>query len=419
MRKMLSWTAAVLAAGIFAALPAYSGSQPIIQQVTQTTLCENFQPMISGDGKKIVFLADCEIIPGSNADRNYEVFLYDIENRSFVQITETAAPKASNTPSINQDGSLVAFRSTGDLVPGKNKDGNPEIFVYAAKSKTLKQITRTAPPAVNSGPSLSGDGKRIVFFSTAEFSEGENPGRKMQAVLYESKSGRFKQLTHAPAAPAPTGIPGLPVSGVSLSWDGTKAIIVSSLDLAKGKNPDGAMQFFLYHTKTGSVDQVTHNTGRSEPGHSHGVPSLSEDGSKIAYLSTADSDHARHGEGNQAVFLLDTASGSATQIAEAEKCQIQNVAMNGKGTLLSFAATCDFTGGNKDPGSPNMEVFVYDVEKKSFLQLTHTLRDFNHTPSVDRNGSRIAFGSDRDIHRGKNLDENSEIFLATLPRMKP
>jgi Tol biopolymer transport system component len=112
--------------------------------------------------------------------------------------------------------------------------------------------------------------------------------------------------------------------------------------------------------------------------------------------------------------VLDTATGETTRLLSAGNCRIDDPSVNGDATVVVFASTCDFVGTNQDRGQPNLEVFVYRSATGSVTQLTHTIRDFNHTPSVDRSGRRIAFGSDRDIHRGGNLDENSEIFLAVL-----
>lgn len=387
----------------------------VIHQITVTTLCENFQPTISGDGKRIVFLSDCEIIPGSNTDMNYEIFLFDTETKRFLQITDTTGQK-NNQPTINEDGTRVAFGSSADLIPGQNTNGNPEIFLYDTRIKVLTQLTHTRPPAVNSGPSLSGDGDKVIFLSSADLIKRENPEGKTEVFLFEKKTGRFTQLTHTPSSSSTgKGTPQVVNLSAVVSRNGTKVVIASTADLIPGENKDGSSQLFLYNLTMKTIAQLTRTKGKIGQGHQHGPPAVSDNGSRIFFLSAADLAHEDHREGRPAIFLLETSTMTLTSVIETTGCQLHSPSINGDGTKITFASTCDFIGENNDPGGANMEIFLYDTTTKTITQLTHTIRDFNHTPSMDRSGTRIAFGSDRDILRGSNLDENSEIFLAFLP----
>ncbi len=400
----------------------------VFHQVTVTTLCENFQPKISGDGKKIVFLSDCEIISGSNADQNYEVFLFDTEKGRFLQITDTKGTGKNNQPVANQDGSRIAFTSSADLVPGQNPDGNPEIFLYDTGTKGMTQVTRSRPPAVSSSPSLSGDGDTMVFLSSADHVPGQNRDGKLEVFRFGRKAGRFTQLTHTPSSmpSADSGRPRIATGGAAVTRDGTRVVISSAADLVRGENREGAPQFFLYDLARKTTVQLTHMKAQAA-GHPHGPPAVSDDGSRIAFIALIarlrPDAHEDHGPGGQALFLLEPATGKVEPkasnmiepLVQAADCQLQDPSISGDGSRITLASTCDFSGENKDPGGPNMEIFLYHVTTKVVTQLTHTTRDFNHTPSIDRSGARIAFGSDRDIHRGGNLDENSEIFFADVP----
>ena len=417
MNRLLSLIASLFSILLFSS--SGLAASKAIQQVTTTTLCENFQPTISGDGKKVVFLADCVIIPGGNPDQNYEVFLFDTETKRFTQITETIGMGKNGSLTLNGDGTLVAFTSSADLVPGQNADGNAEIFLYDVREKKIHQLTRTAPPAFSSGASLGLNGERVAFLSSADLVPGENREGKTEIFLFEKKTGRFIQLTHTPLSPpAGPGPAKIFTSGATLSGDGTKVIITSMADLVPGENREGRRQFFSYDLSKKRLAQLPIK-GAAGPGHQHGALAVSDDGSKIAFLYSPSPAHEEHAgelaEQRQAIYILDAPGGESALVARASDCQLHNPSMSGDGTKVTFASTCDFTGENKDPNGSNMEIFFYNTTTRKFTQLTNTIRDFNHTPSIDRAGARIAFGSDRDINRGGNLDENSEIFLALLP----
>ena len=107
----------------------------------------------------------------------------------FQQITKTNASRlprpASATgapffaddnrePAISDDGKLLAFISTRDLVPSVgNTDGNPELFFNTIGSTTFTQGTNTKDAVIGVGlvfqsnPSLSADGSVVSFISSA------------------------------------------------------------------------------------------------------------------------------------------------------------------------------------------------------------------------------------------------------------
>src|SRR6185295_5831103 len=77
-------------------------------------------------------------------------------------------------PTISDDGAIIAFISTRNLVPGVgNADFNPELFFYTVATKTFTQATKTQDAIAGVGlifstnPSLSSDGSRVAFMSSA------------------------------------------------------------------------------------------------------------------------------------------------------------------------------------------------------------------------------------------------------------
>ena len=215
------------------AAPSYDPTNIDIQIV-------NIQPTISRNGRYIAFISNAysNADPGASPrnfngpahaaalrlDGNAELFVYEIPAVADVDLSQgnevaavdlaantpvrvtftdaTALPRAATAnapafyaqdqelPSINDDGSLVAFVSKARAgIPGaKNTDGNKEVFVYrradtGAGAGTFVQLTETAdifPPGggliptrfvFNINPSISscpaGGPCRVVFLSNA------------------------------------------------------------------------------------------------------------------------------------------------------------------------------------------------------------------------------------------------------------
>src|SRR4030095_7968625 len=95
----------------------YDTSTGSFTQVTNTTTLNDLFPSISGDGTRIAFVSDSDLI-GGNADHNFEIFLYDAATNSLTQVTNTTG--SNGPPSINAEGTLIAFSSDHNLIVGGN-----------------------------------------------------------------------------------------------------------------------------------------------------------------------------------------------------------------------------------------------------------------------------------------------------------
>ena len=110
-------------------------------------------------------------------------------------------------PTISDDGKLIAFISTRNLVPSVgNGDFNPELFLCTVDGKTLTQATKTSDPTQGIGtifqtnPSLSADGSKVAFMSSANLTTtngASNPDNNAEIYLgtITGSDITFKQVT--------------------------------------------------------------------------------------------------------------------------------------------------------------------------------------------------------------------------------
>src|SRR5215208_6214760 len=114
---------------------------------------DNREPAISDDGKLLAFISTRNLVPGvGNTDENPELFFYDIDAGTTIQATKTQdAVKGvglvfQSNPSLSFDGSVVSFVSTANLAGNNNADGNAEIFIADSAGgavSNIRQVTRT------------------------------------------------------------------------------------------------------------------------------------------------------------------------------------------------------------------------------------------------------------------------------------
>ncbi|HEX8283723.1 MAG TPA: hypothetical protein VF588_10235 [Pyrinomonadaceae bacterium] len=302
----------------------------------------NLQPSLSRDGKWIVFAsnaysdADLSASPknfvGANhtaalkADGNTEIFIYRIPDVADIDLSqgtevaeidlttntpqrvtftdESSPPRPAGTnfpaffsldnyaPSVNDDGSLVAFTSkarTGaginGIVGANNPDGNKEVFLYrnsGTGAGTFLQLTATADVPVtgsplprltfNENPSISScttaANCRIAFISNADniITEGAaeadaNEGNGEIFVVEYSPAagtkGAVRQITRTP--PDTTlGREGVSVNVLSpgrrISRDGSRVAFEST---ANAFNSDGTINGAIAGTTGIFIANVT------------------------------------------------------------------------------------------------------------------------------------------------------------------
>ncbi len=181
--------------------------------------------------------------------------------------------------SINDDGSIIAFGSTRDLVPGVGNafpaEDNDEIFTYVRASATLNQVTKTprgtvGNPIYSKYPTISGNGGRVAFSSTGDdpidnpasatnFDTGSNPeSSRNEEIFYADLAGGVptggRQITTTTAT-NPGEVVNMLEPGRRMSRDGRFIGFDSYANLGSTGNST-AFALFLYDASDNSIRQV-------------------------------------------------------------------------------------------------------------------------------------------------------------------
>ena len=335
-----------------------------------TTRITNETPAISGDGTKIVFVSNADLGGAKNEDRNYEIFVADLPRNSTTptikRITDTGKDSETEvvkgifhnyTPTINDDGSVIAFVSTRQnfkaieggpqaytaLKEGStndNPDGNGEIFLYNSNTRRFSQATATRDidatvnfvvKGFNSNPYLSGNGQVLAFVSGFNFSgTTANKNTDFNGEIFTYKVGdpanTTRQVTDT------TGAPAVPFNGVMnvmlafthpINSDGTKLVFESAGDFA-GKNSEKLREVFLADLSTATTkftqitDQTTVDFSKSDFNY---FPSINSTGTHVVFTSvlnlapaTTSGIKADNADGSREAFRYDIAANKIRQI---------------------------------------------------------------------------------------------------------
>ena len=325
----------------------------------------------------------------------------------------------------------------------------------ASQSAPLRRITFTSEEAININPSISGDGRRIAFESTANLS-GDTSAEMFRAIRADiaPDSSTFQQMAAA-RAPAP-----------GISQDGTRMAFAAK-ENPLGTNPDFNSEIFYFDGAI--LRQITNTTPGEAPQRGRDgnfLPSLSDDGSFIAFSSNRNLTGA-NADGNLEIFIYDAATLSFTQLTDTIGIiGCTDAKISGDGSRVAYIRDASTGGGTErelliqssaggeasvlaasvgnlavtfgravsddgtrvvyqtDSAPDTSQVFLFDGRNNRTVQITSlgavsTLgsnrQDVPLHPTISGDGNRIAFATRRIVGQLSNSDRSLEVYLYDIP----
>ena len=223
---------------------------------------------------------------------------------NLTRLTNTSEHAVNLNPTLSDDGKIVVFESSADLLStGENSSFNAVRAELTAEGPAFMRVGNTRAVC----PAISSDGKMIVFASTEDLA-GNNADRNSEIFLFDGS--RLKQVTKTE--------PGSNTSRLSdgnsepsITADGVAIAFSSNRDFT-GQNTDHSYEIFLYDSVDQRYTQLTNGT----LDHSAGSPKISDDGSRVYYRRTS---LAKPDAGD--LVLVETASSKALVLAE-RRCRV-------------------------------------------------------------------------------------------------
>ena len=264
-------------------------------------------PDISDDGGTIVFhsaatdLVDVEDRNGPESD----VYAFDVRSHSIARVSvdaNGAQPTAGSSfaPIVSGDGRYVVFVSSAPLDgvfnrrrSGREAESVRHVYLRTLNSGFVRRISRAPAADDADGPSfhpaVSGDGRLVAFVSEATNLVPRDRNRVADVYLHDVHTGQTTLVSRSARGGSATG----PSRHPALSADGRFVAFVSDAgDLAcSGRCPNRLLDLnlvadvYVFDTLTHAVARVSGARARSPWWEASTGPSLDAAGRVIAFSS--------------------------------------------------------------------------------------------------------------------------------------
>src|SRR5688572_11469707 len=263
-------------------------------------------------------------------------------------------------------------------------------------ASSVKRLTNTPREALNLNPSLSDDGRTVIFESSSDVFGDGNGAPSFHGVRADVVEGTFMEIAQ-----------GRMVSP-ALSTDARAVAFASTEDLVR-ENPDRNSEIFVFDGPVLRQLTSTVNVRNTQPSissdgrvivfNSNGeTPKVSGDGLRT-YFRTADSD----------LYVVERETGAKTPIASAvpELFVSEGRAVSNDGMRFVYSASV---------GPNQTQVFMFEGRDNSVRQLTQLgsrVTDVKLQPTISGDGKRVAFATRRRVTSAS--DGSVELYVLDLP----
>ncbi|MFM9019203.1 MAG: TolB family protein [Actinomycetota bacterium] len=255
------------------------------------------------------------------------------------------------------------------------------------------------------GAAFSPDGRYALITSTAALS-GTSTGGVRQLFMRDRATGRTAMVsTSASGQPASAAVDDPdPARAYGVSLDGRYVVFATAASNLVAGDLNGAIDVFRKDTQTGRVLLVSRDSrGDATPGGVTGQPSISADGSKVAFTSGTAGLLAADTNGVADVYVADVRAGGTLALVSRTSGGVQSPEAVGRPSISADGRSIAFEGpaaasvlaqGDADGFA---DIYVARPQSRTIVVASvpggGTDNGDSSLPSISGDGSLVAFSS--------------------------
>ena len=302
---------------------------------------------------------------------------------------------------VSKDGRFVAFQSvTGNLVDNDN-NGRVDVFVRDMRTGTTRRISLDSKGNESNGdstsPSISDDGNLVAFVSNATNLTAVETASIDNVYVHNVSTGETTLLSVSPQG----NVVDLPSREPVISGDGSTVAFTSSSDSLVDNDRNGLDDVFARNIVTGNTVLVSVPDEGQVTNAASDVPSISRDGRFVTFISSSqnftpiDTEFANVYVRDLQNATTELVSFSSPGVPVHKDCV--SAAISGDGNFVAFTSRADdLPVGNALPNIANLYLYSAATGSITFEDVSvdgaTTDADIVN-PTICSDGSVIAFAS--------------------------
>ncbi|HET9769351.1 MAG TPA: hypothetical protein VFS16_00580, partial [Acidimicrobiia bacterium] len=355
--------------------------------------CGSQRPTISADGRYVAFWSSADNLVDGDTNGEPDAFLRDRQTGTTTLISKgfqgAQANGESRRPVVSRDGTFVAFESAasnliapascGLLTPctGGDKNNADDVYLYEVGTGAITLMSADAKGSAGNGasnrPSLSGNGRKVVFQSEASNLVANDANGATSDVIMRDVAAGQTTIVSTNSAGAQSDKSS---TSPSISADGRWVSFDSRATTFNPADSGGDVDVYVKDLETGAIEQVSVRSGGGQAsapagGIVGGDSTVSADGRFVAFWSDAPNlvDGDTNGDLCDAdkrpcsdVFVRDRATNTTTRMTSTngvegnEESYSPALSMDGKFVAFDSKATSlDPSGGS----TSSQDIFVH------------------------------------------------------------
>ena len=378
---------------------------------------------ISGDESTIVYHSNAANLVPADTNSRHDVFAYDLATATTTRVSVhsngTEANGPSFLPAISSDGSTIAYSSeASNLVPG-DTNSSSDVFAYDVTPGTTTRISvdSNGNQADFGGfrAAISGDGSTIAYESTATNLVAGDTNGDYDVFAYDVTTGTTTRIS----------VDSSGNQGNSYSWqptisaDGSIIAYTSDASNLVAGDTNGTFDVFAYDVTTGTTTRVSVDSNGNQANDQSSSPAISGDGSTITYVSQASNLVPGETNGTYDVFAYDVATGTTTLISIDSNGNSYAPAVSADGDTIAFSS--DSSDLVESDTNGTYDVFAYDVTTGTTTRISVDSNDLqadgpSEGPSVSDGGATITYESDATNLVGDDTNGAYDVFVTRVNR---
>lgn len=388
-------------------------------------------PDISGDGNLVVFASQsADLVPGDTNGRQ-DVFVKDLASGTVTRVSVDSAGNEANgdssSPVISADGTTVAFVSSAtDLTTDTN--GVDDIFVHTISSGVTELISVSTAGSQTSResaqPSISADGMAVAFRAFDGSLVAGDTNTLQDVFLRDRSTSTTIRVSvdssgnQAVSAADPSGS-----QRPSISDDGNRISYWSSATNLVTGDTNAAHDIFLYQVDTAVTTRLSTNSATEGDGNSFS-PDISGDGTVVSFYSRASNLASGDTNGVADVFVTEVGSGTLelVSINNATPADGQSVSpvLSSDGSVVVYITEADNLTADSSPAG--LDVLAYH-RSSGLTQLVSKAGAGNggngssNNAAVSSDGTMTTFQTDASDLVADDMNAATDIYVSAITEL--